>query len=145
MPVRLCSLAEAAGTYRTTSSAGCSTGAVQTVRAATEAQTERQLLYVACTRARDYLLVTSGAAASEFLEESGAAGVRPWESRLRADAAGDRGESRVPGRPRRPRSRRFACGGLATRLHGALKAQAGGYGSARALGSEALRVSSTPS
>jgi superfamily I DNA/RNA helicase len=31
--------------------------------------TERHLLYVACTRARDYLLVTSGGEASEFLED----------------------------------------------------------------------------
>ena len=31
--------------------------------------TERQLLYVACTRARDHLLVTSTAPASEFLED----------------------------------------------------------------------------
>ncbi|MFO1348771.1 MAG: 3'-5' exonuclease, partial [Pseudomonadales bacterium] len=31
--------------------------------------TERQLLYVACTRARDHLLVTSGDMASEFLED----------------------------------------------------------------------------
>ena len=31
--------------------------------------TERHLLYVACTRARDYLLVTSGGAPSEFLED----------------------------------------------------------------------------
>jgi len=31
--------------------------------------TERQLLYVACTRARDHLLVTSGDVASEFLDD----------------------------------------------------------------------------
>ena len=31
--------------------------------------TERQLLYVACTRARDHLLVTSGGSASEFIED----------------------------------------------------------------------------
>jgi mRNA-degrading endonuclease RelE of RelBE toxin-antitoxin system len=31
--------------------------------------TERQLLYVACTRARDFLLVTSGGPASEFLDD----------------------------------------------------------------------------
>ncbi len=31
--------------------------------------TERNLLYVACTRARDYLLVTSVAPASEFLDD----------------------------------------------------------------------------
>ena len=31
--------------------------------------TERHLLYVACTRARDYLLVTSGNTASEFLDD----------------------------------------------------------------------------
>ncbi len=31
--------------------------------------TERHLLYVACTRARDQLLVTSGGPASEFLED----------------------------------------------------------------------------
>lgn len=31
--------------------------------------TERQLLYVACTRARDYLLVTSGGEPSEFLRD----------------------------------------------------------------------------
>jgi len=31
--------------------------------------TERQLLYVACTRARDQLLVTSGDTPSEFLED----------------------------------------------------------------------------
>jgi superfamily I DNA/RNA helicase len=33
--------------------------------------TERQLLYVACTRARDYLLVTSATPASEFLDDLG--------------------------------------------------------------------------
>lgn len=33
--------------------------------------TERQLLYVACTRARDYLLVTATEPASEFLEDLG--------------------------------------------------------------------------
>jgi superfamily I DNA/RNA helicase len=33
--------------------------------------TERHLLYVACTRARDYLLVTSTAPASEFLDDLG--------------------------------------------------------------------------
>jgi superfamily I DNA/RNA helicase/mRNA-degrading endonuclease RelE of RelBE toxin-antitoxin system len=33
--------------------------------------TERQLLYVACTRARDHLLVTSTAPASEFLDDLG--------------------------------------------------------------------------
>jgi superfamily I DNA/RNA helicase len=33
--------------------------------------TERQLLYVACTRARDHLLVTSTEPASEFLEDMG--------------------------------------------------------------------------
>ncbi len=33
--------------------------------------TERHLLYVACTRARDYLLVTSGDAPSEFLDDLG--------------------------------------------------------------------------
>lgn len=32
-------------------------------------ETERQLLYVACTRARDYLLVTSGGQPSEFLAD----------------------------------------------------------------------------
>ena len=31
--------------------------------------TERQLLYVACTRARDFLLVTGVAPASEFLDD----------------------------------------------------------------------------
>jgi ATP-dependent exoDNAse (exonuclease V) beta subunit len=31
--------------------------------------TERQLLYVACTRARDHLLVTGAGAASEFLDD----------------------------------------------------------------------------
>ena len=31
--------------------------------------TERHLLYVACTRARDHLLVTSIAPASEFLDD----------------------------------------------------------------------------
>lgn len=33
--------------------------------------TERQLLYVACTRARDQLLVTGTAPASEFLDDFG--------------------------------------------------------------------------
>ena len=31
--------------------------------------TERHLLYVACTRARDNLLITSGDAPSEFLDD----------------------------------------------------------------------------
>jgi len=31
--------------------------------------TERQLLYVACTRARDHLLVTSVEPSSEFLDD----------------------------------------------------------------------------
>ena len=31
--------------------------------------TERHLLYVACTRARDHLLLTSGDSASEFLDD----------------------------------------------------------------------------
>ncbi len=31
--------------------------------------TERHLLYVACTRARDHLMITSVAPASEFLED----------------------------------------------------------------------------
>ena len=31
--------------------------------------TERHLLYVACTRARDHLMVTSTAPASEFLDD----------------------------------------------------------------------------
>jgi len=33
--------------------------------------TERHLLYVACTRARDFLLITSGGPASEFLDDLG--------------------------------------------------------------------------
>ena len=39
--------------------------------------TERHLLYVACTRARDHLLVTAVEPASEFLEDllSGPAGI----------------------------------------------------------------------
>jgi superfamily I DNA/RNA helicase len=32
-------------------------------------ETERHLLYVACTRARDHLLVTSGNTPSEFLDD----------------------------------------------------------------------------
>lgn len=32
-------------------------------------ETERQLLYVACTRARDHLLVTSSNSPSEFLSD----------------------------------------------------------------------------
>jgi superfamily I DNA/RNA helicase len=38
--------------------------------------TERHLLYVACTRARDYLLVTATAPASEFLDDLQKAGER---------------------------------------------------------------------
>ena len=37
--------------------------------------TERHLLYVACTRARDHLLVTSGAPASEFLDDMKSGGI----------------------------------------------------------------------
>jgi superfamily I DNA/RNA helicase len=37
--------------------------------------TERQLLYVACTRAREHLLVSSGGDASEFLEDLGLSAV----------------------------------------------------------------------
>jgi ATP-dependent exoDNAse (exonuclease V) beta subunit len=33
--------------------------------------TERHLLYVACTRARDWLMVTGVAPASEFLDDLG--------------------------------------------------------------------------
>ena len=33
--------------------------------------TERQLLYVACTRARDHLLISGVTPASEFLEDMG--------------------------------------------------------------------------
>ena len=40
--------------------------------------TERHLLYVACTRARDHLLVTGVEPASEFLDDMGAPG-RPLE------------------------------------------------------------------
>jgi superfamily I DNA/RNA helicase len=36
-------------------------------------ETERHLLYVACTRARDYLLVTGAAPGSEFLGDLGRA------------------------------------------------------------------------
>ena len=46
---------------------------IETVADETELEdvynTERHLLYVACTRARDYLLLTSGDAASEFLDD----------------------------------------------------------------------------
>lgn len=38
--------------------------------------TERHLLYVACTRARDHLLVTAVAPASEFLDDLGSEPVR---------------------------------------------------------------------
>ena len=34
-------------------------------------ETERYLLYVACTRARDHLLVTSASPPSEFLDDLG--------------------------------------------------------------------------
>jgi superfamily I DNA/RNA helicase len=37
--------------------------------------TERHLLYVACTRARDFLLITSVAPASEFLDDLQACGL----------------------------------------------------------------------
>jgi superfamily I DNA/RNA helicase len=46
---------------------------IETVSDETELEdvynTERHLLYVACTRARDYLLLTSGDSASEFLDD----------------------------------------------------------------------------
>ena len=42
--------------------------------------TERQLLYVACTRARDHLLVTGVAPASEFLDDLGARATVPTSS-----------------------------------------------------------------
>ena len=46
---------------------------IETVAADTDLEevynTERHLLYVACTRARDHLLVTSVAPASEFLDD----------------------------------------------------------------------------
>jgi superfamily I DNA/RNA helicase len=38
--------------------------------------TERHLLYVACTRARDYLIVTNVAPPSEFLDDQQGAAVR---------------------------------------------------------------------
>src|SRR2546421_182983 len=45
--------------------------------------TERHLLYVACTRARDHLLVTGVNPASEFLEDlQGRGGAKNLESRL---------------------------------------------------------------
>lgn len=37
--------------------------------------TERHLLYVACTRARDHLLVTSTTPASEFLDDIGSGAI----------------------------------------------------------------------
>ena len=37
--------------------------------------TERHLLYVACTRARDHLLVTSSSPASEFLDDMKSRGI----------------------------------------------------------------------
>jgi mRNA-degrading endonuclease RelE of RelBE toxin-antitoxin system len=40
-------------------------------------ETERHLLYVACTRARDHLLVTATAPASEFLDDLGGSNARP--------------------------------------------------------------------
>lgn len=50
-----------------------SQGRIETVTDDSDLQevydTERHLLYVACTRARDYLLVTSGGAPSEFLDD----------------------------------------------------------------------------
>ena len=46
---------------------------IETVADATDLEevynTERHLLYVACTRARDHLLVTGGGPASEFLDD----------------------------------------------------------------------------
>lgn len=42
--------------------------------------TERHLLYVACTRARDHLLVTGVEPASEFLDDLGVKGPRATNS-----------------------------------------------------------------
>ena len=48
-------------------------GRIETVTDASDLEevyhTERHLLYVACTRARDHLLVTSTEPASEFLDD----------------------------------------------------------------------------
>jgi hypothetical protein len=41
--------------------------------------TERYLLYVACTRARDYLMISSGGPPTEFLDDLGAHAVTPIE------------------------------------------------------------------
>jgi superfamily I DNA/RNA helicase len=48
--------------------------------------TERHLLYVACTRARDHLLVTSGGPASEFLDDLRSDQVARDTPRMRPDA-----------------------------------------------------------
>jgi superfamily I DNA/RNA helicase len=40
--------------------------------------TERQLLYVACTRARDRLMITATAPASEFLDDLGGTAETSW-------------------------------------------------------------------
>jgi superfamily I DNA/RNA helicase len=50
--------------------------------------TERHLLYVACTRARDHLLVTSAGPASEFLDD------------LRQPSSGVRRNNSIGERPR---------------------------------------------
>lgn len=44
-------------------------------------ETERHLLYVACTRARDHLLVTGVEPGSEFLEDLGGGGTPSLDRR----------------------------------------------------------------
>ena len=51
--------------------------------------TERHLLYVACTRARDHLLITSGDTCSEFVEDlSGCPSQHETSSRSRTRSVG---------------------------------------------------------
>jgi ATP-dependent exoDNAse (exonuclease V) beta subunit len=42
--------------------------------------TERHLLYVACTRARDHLLITGVEPPSEFLDDLGATAAKPRDA-----------------------------------------------------------------
>jgi ATP-dependent exoDNAse (exonuclease V) beta subunit len=68
--------------------------------------TERQLLYVACTRARDQLLITSVEPASEFLDDLRDGPARPSVPKPKATATGKKAAKEVEAaKPKADRSK----------------------------------------